>query len=181
MDAWANVSHYLDYKTDIDVPKTLRRDFYALSGLFYVADSHFELFFKSSKESKKETVELATRSAPQLASREVNLDTMTAYLTTRFPDRNHAPPKGVSELVQELITSGYATIEQVDKIVDAAAAAFAAYERAHPPSPGPRYSDVGVVRVSISFVNEDFNRRRMKGARSSEMDPYRKLIKKISQ
>src|SRR6266496_2354963 len=54
MDAWANVSHYLAYKSDTDVPKNLQRDFYALSGLFYIADSHFELFFKSSKESRKQ-------------------------------------------------------------------------------------------------------------------------------
>ncbi len=34
MDAWANVSHYLAYKSDIDVPINLQRDFYALGGLF---------------------------------------------------------------------------------------------------------------------------------------------------
>lgn len=37
MDAWANVSHYLEYKSETDVPSELKRDFYALSGLFYVA------------------------------------------------------------------------------------------------------------------------------------------------
>jgi len=34
MDAWAAASHYLDYKSEGDVPSDLRRDFYALSGLF---------------------------------------------------------------------------------------------------------------------------------------------------
>lgn len=38
MDAWANVSHYLDYKGESSIPEHLRRDFFALSGLFYVAD-----------------------------------------------------------------------------------------------------------------------------------------------
>jgi putative GTP pyrophosphokinase len=41
MDAWAAVSHYLDYKTDVDVPAALKKDFQALSGLFYLADTHF--------------------------------------------------------------------------------------------------------------------------------------------
>jgi putative GTP pyrophosphokinase len=50
MDAWAAASHYLDYKTDIDVPKELRKDFYALSGLFYVADRHFEMFCERKRE-----------------------------------------------------------------------------------------------------------------------------------
>lgn len=45
MDAWANVSHHLQYKNDTDVPTELLRDFHALSGLFYVADTHFEMFF----------------------------------------------------------------------------------------------------------------------------------------
>ena len=41
-DAWATISHYLDYKKKKSViPKQLKRDFHALSGLFYVADTHF--------------------------------------------------------------------------------------------------------------------------------------------
>lgn len=40
-DAWASISHYLDYKKPSTIPKQLKRDFHALSGLFYVADTHF--------------------------------------------------------------------------------------------------------------------------------------------
>jgi len=39
-DAWASISHYLDYKTN-SIPEHLKKDFHALSGLFYVADRHF--------------------------------------------------------------------------------------------------------------------------------------------
>jgi len=53
MHAWSIISHYLDYKTPNAVPSELKRDFNALSGLFYVADQHFEMFFKSSKASRK--------------------------------------------------------------------------------------------------------------------------------
>lgn len=42
-DAWASISHYLDYKQESFLPAQLRRDFYALSGLFYVADTHFSM------------------------------------------------------------------------------------------------------------------------------------------
>jgi len=42
-DAWASISHYLDYKQETFLPAQLRRDFYALSGLFYVADTHFAM------------------------------------------------------------------------------------------------------------------------------------------
>lgn len=43
-DAWASVSHYLDYKKESsDIPDKLLKDFHALSGLFYVADTHFSI------------------------------------------------------------------------------------------------------------------------------------------
>lgn len=42
-DAWASISHHLDYKNDSTFSKELERDFYALSGLFYVADTHFSI------------------------------------------------------------------------------------------------------------------------------------------
>ena len=46
-DAWASVSHHLDYKTN-SIRDEFKRDFHALSGLFYVADTHF-LFIKKGK------------------------------------------------------------------------------------------------------------------------------------
>ncbi len=42
-DAWASISHYLFYKHETFFPDNLRRDFHALSGLFYIADTHFSL------------------------------------------------------------------------------------------------------------------------------------------
>jgi len=42
-DAWAAISHYLDYKQESFLPDHLKRDFHALSGLFYVADTHFSI------------------------------------------------------------------------------------------------------------------------------------------
>ena len=41
-DAWASISGYLDYKGRGRIPDRLKRDFYALSGLFYIADTHFD-------------------------------------------------------------------------------------------------------------------------------------------
>lgn len=47
-DAWASVSHHLNYKAN-SIPKELEKDFHALSGLFYVADTHF-LFIEKNKK-----------------------------------------------------------------------------------------------------------------------------------
>lgn len=42
-DAWASVSHELYYKRPEKIPEEWKRDFYALSALFYVADQHFRI------------------------------------------------------------------------------------------------------------------------------------------
>jgi ppGpp synthetase/RelA/SpoT-type nucleotidyltranferase len=63
-DAWASISHYLDYKKESVIPDQLKRDFHALSGLFYVADTHFSLlkqeqtkiFFDKSINTKSPTI-----------------------------------------------------------------------------------------------------------------------------
>lgn len=48
-DAWASVSHHLIYKQKKTIPEDLERDFYALNGLFYVADTHFSMISKEFK------------------------------------------------------------------------------------------------------------------------------------
>ncbi len=47
-DAWASISHHLDYKQRKKIPIEWERDFYALSGLFYVADQHFRILNQES-------------------------------------------------------------------------------------------------------------------------------------
>lgn len=155
MDAWANVSHYLAYKTDTDVPRNLKRDFHALSGLFYVADSHFETFFKSSKDSK---IQLESASKPELARQEINLDSLTAYLHTRFPDRQIPDARTVSQLVRQLSESGYKAIQQIDEMLDRTDVAFAAYEKTSRPISSP-FTAVGIVRISCAMYDEQFARR----------------------
>lgn len=41
-DAWVALSHPF-YKGEAKIPSKLEKDFYALNGLFYVADTHFEI------------------------------------------------------------------------------------------------------------------------------------------
>jgi hypothetical protein len=167
MDAWANVSHYLDYKGDTSVPSDLRKDFYALSGLFYVADKHFELFALETANSRQVARESIDADAE--LDIELNLDTFLAYLATKFPDRQHATPADVSELVEEIAPYGYSTLRDVDRDIDRGLRATLAYENDDPPSLAPedegfnpdlehkdqptRYVDVGMVRASLSMAN----------------------------
>ena len=159
MDAWANVSHYLDYKSDKDVPSDLRRDFYALSGLFYVADRHFEMFYKSSKQSQDSMTEFFEAATPQaMAQQEINLDSIKAYLKVKFPDREHASSKDISMLVDELLEVGYRTIGDVEEIIRTAQDAFVIFEKENGPGRKKKFTDTGVVRISAEIVNEEFAR-----------------------
>lgn len=160
MDAWANVSHYLEYKSEEDVPTDLKRDFYALSGLFYVADKHFEMFYGSRKHSQEKMAEFFEAATPEAkAQQEINLDSLSAYLNTKFPDKKHADSARVSRLVSELTSAGYKTIGEIDQIIETGSEAFQLYEEENPPIPDGRFTDVGIVRVSASIVNGEFVRQ----------------------
>jgi putative GTP pyrophosphokinase len=174
MDAWANVSHYLDYKTEKDVPSDLRRDFYALSGLFYVADRHFEMFFLSRQASQEKMEEIFEDASEQLRlDQEINLDSLAAYLSSRFPDRRHGDAKNLSPLIEELSKFGFRTIGDVDRMLSSAENAFADYEKEYPPaSTTGIFTDVGVTRISAQIVNPEFHRYSyFKGVKENEADP----------
>lgn len=173
MEAWATISHYLDYKSEMDVPTELRRDFYALSGLFYVADKHFETFFKSRQESREKQAELFKKAVPQV-DQEINLDSLTAYLHGKFPDRKHVGSKTISDLIHELKNAGYTSINDVEHAKNIAWEAFLLFEKEMPPLGEPRrkYADVGVVRNFFRLIDKNFT--------NSGLVPekYKKLLKK---
>ena len=158
MDAWANVSHYLDYKGESSIPSDLRRDFIALSGLFYVADQHFELFFRGAQESRAAALETAT-TAGQALQGDINLDTMLAYIAQKYPDRERSDAESVSELVEEIAGFGWTRLETLDKALDGIEPQFLAYEVDNPPNAkkGRRYADVGVVRISLNLVDPAYH------------------------
>jgi len=161
MHAWATVSHYLDYKSPLAIPSHLRKDFNALSALFYVADTHFEVFFRSSQQAK-EIAEEKAESLPEIVKEEINSDTLAAYLVKKYPDREHTEPETISKLVEELRSVGYAKIGQLDVALQRSTRAFETFEKAHrPATKDARYSDVGVVRVSLSIADPTYLNFRM--------------------
>lgn len=175
MHAWATISHYLDYKSETDVPKQLRRDFYALSGLFYVADTHFEMFFKSSQESREKMAKLFEKAKSQV-DQEINLDSLTAYLHKEFPDREHGDSKDISELIHELSRAGYTTIGDIEHAVETAWDAFILWEKEQPPGEvaGRKFIDIGVIRCLFDLIDDNFCMPRRS---ILPEEKYRKLLK----
>ncbi len=173
MDAWASTSHFLDYKSDKDVPSELRRDFYALSGLFYVADTHFELFYKESQKSKIRTQEDFTQST-DIPDVEINLDTLSSYLFSKFSDRREVDSMQISRLVHELYISGYTNIGDLNVIIDENYDAFLRYEKDNPPSNKKRFASIGVIRLLLTIADKNF--RKFRGISNKDAKTYTKYL-----
>jgi ppGpp synthetase/RelA/SpoT-type nucleotidyltranferase len=178
MDAWATISHYLDYKNPTDVPRDLKRDFYALSGLFYVADTHFEIFYNEGRESR-EKMRKIFGDKDIIPEQEINLDSLSAYSQRKYSDRlgkesTEDRLKSISVLISQLNDSGYEGIRQLDDVMETTKNVFAKYESEHPPSGGPRFNDVGVIRISMKIFDENFARISEDG--EDEYIKCRKLI-----
>lgn len=183
MHSWATISHYLDYKSPLAIPSDLRKDFNALSALFYVADTHFEVFFKSRQQAK-ETAREKAASLPEIGKEEINLDTLTAYLVSKYPDRRHAAPEIISDLVEELQSAGYSQIQKLDEALQRSEKAFEAYEKAYPPSP-PKggigsvggFADIGVVRVSLCIADPEYlDNRGLPAVVRKQYEEFRDLL-----
>lgn len=173
MHAWSTISHYLDYKSPHSIPSHLRKDFNALSALFYVADSHFELFFRSSQEAKKSAEERVQDFTKM--EEEINLDTLTAYLRNKYRNRKQADSFAISELVEELIASSYTNISQLELDMKKSETAFEEYERKNPLPRSLHLSDVGVVRVSLSIANENYIKHRKSLPSKVHRERYKKF------
>jgi hypothetical protein len=170
MDAWANVSHHLAYTTDSSIPSELRRDFFALSGLFYVADQHFELFFHEAiKRQTQATSAIAGGSTTQLP---LDLETVTALLEQLYPARKTSRRSHIAELLKELESQNYTTLDELERALRAATPAAEAYERDYPPVNTSKFSALGITRVALGILNF----KSSPGYRTEKYSSYRHLL-----
>lgn len=180
MDAWANISHFLEYKSENDIPPELKRDFNALSGLFYVADTHFELFYKDRKNNQSnitEQIEALINKRANKIDTPLNFDSLVSYMKNKFADREHnSNSEDISILVTELIENGYTTIQMLDEAIEQGLLAFSKFEE--DTFEKGFFSDVALIRVAINMVNLSDNKNQSLGNYDSRMLNYIVYIKK---
>ena len=155
MDAWAAVSHHLDYKKNTDVPSQLRKDFVALSGLFYLADTHFGMFKDAAEASSAKLMKRVDMGRFSL-NQEINLDTLRAYLKWKFPKRKESSTSAYSSLLTELRVSNYGKIKQLDDALERAKEQFEQYEKKQ--FAKGHFRRTGVVRASLGIVDSEYKR-----------------------
>ena len=172
MDAWASVSHHLDYKQEIDIPTALRVDFNALAGLFYVADTHFEMFRGGVEEARTKLIRSIQKGTFEL-DQEINLDGLKAYLESKFPERE-STHVDYSHLVRELQPFGYKVIRQLDDKINIALPILSEYEmdfkrafaRKHGTKVKPNkkkgvlWNTSGVVRAILDITDDAYLKSR---------------------
>jgi len=156
MDAWANVSHYLAYKGAASVPANLRKDFNALSALFYIADQQFQSFYDGVTKSDNETA------ASDIDAHEtvVPIDRGTAakLLRQMFPDRVDAQAWDVSQFAEEVVKAGYGDIASLqDAIRSGLEQGLEAEKQVEKfEQRGFFLTDTGIARFALAMINDDF-------------------------
>ena len=85
--SWATISHEMDYKTEFDVPKELRRRLFRLSALFELADKELdEIIIESKNISDQYKHSLETKEQ----NIELNVDSLRPYLESSKIIENYA-------------------------------------------------------------------------------------------
>jgi ppGpp synthetase/RelA/SpoT-type nucleotidyltranferase len=133
MHAWASVAHHLDYKQEFDVPSNLKNDFYALSGVFQIADSLFEQFRKAREEAVNAIMKRTTDEKFDMSA-EMNFDTMFAYLCWKFPDRRTPNKLEASGALSILNKANIKSYKELDEIIDQNMKWLLAREEKNPPT-----------------------------------------------
>lgn len=164
MDAWSNISHHLEYKTPEAAPSNLRKDFYALSGLFYLADTHFELFYQDRTTSRKRT-EKSSQTLDGVLNQEINLDTLMAYIKLSPLSAANSEFRGLpdlddlSSLVSEILQAGYRTLRELHRNLVRVEAAFDEIESEEiTEHAADGFPIVQAIRISLGLTDKLFER-----------------------
>lgn len=166
MDAWANVSHHLAYKGEASIPEALKRDFHALAGLFYIADSHFEMLASGAEHADDAAATLLEDLPAETDASATKIDrsTMQAYLGQLMAERNAISPmevEAISELVEEFASVGIETLAQLSSALEPALPLAFRYEKKFPPAAAgesgpPIFSPIGLARISMAISNQRY-------------------------
>ena len=191
MDAWASLSHFLSYKGEGDVPSELKKSLNALSALFFVADSQFDSFYENSSKYK----EKASKEILSERDLDINIDTLSAFLKKKYPDRSHHEGDSLSSLIEDLRACGIVKTSELEVLLDKYKNLFLYYERGNPPNSVDnknknnkrnKYADVGVVRLTLKLISDknlkSINEIRNKnGAHIEEGDDYRRAREEFNK
>lgn len=107
---WAAASHYLQYKQDDNVPKTLRRSIYRVSALLETVDLEFERVLSERENYIKEL-------KPDTRDETLNVDLLKEILDSHLPIANRSDPEDYSNLLHNLSSCGIDKSSQLISLI----------------------------------------------------------------
>lgn len=115
-------------------------------------------------------------------SLDITHESLSEYLRSRYPDRSFDDfSRSLSELVVELRSGGFSTIGDVHKTLEHTKKAVECFEAENPPSQimGSGYSAIGIAKISMSLLDNDFFISRptvLDSCLPEKLEEYRKHI-----
>ena len=115
-------------------------------------------------------------------SPDITSESLSEYLMSRYPNRSFDDfPYRLSKLVIELRDDRFSTIGDVHKDLERTKKAVERFEAENPPSKniGSRYSAIGILKISISLLDNDFFIDRpdiLDDCSPERLEKYRKYI-----
>ena len=181
-DAWALVAHHLFYKQESDIPIELRRKLNALSGLFETADDQFESMRNARIQYRNKIASEISTSAELSLNKNINLDSLSAYIHWKFPDREDSRMETVSELLSEIQELGYQRLIEIDSVIKQTIDAVLMYEEEYPPvdrnsNEAISYVGVGMIRTALAFIHKKYRDDKFSGSFEKAMKNYSYLLK----
>lgn len=170
-DAWAIVAHHLNYKQEADVPKILRRKLNRLSAMFEEADEAFDRLRVERAEYAKFLKRQALGESPAYLQDPINVETLTAYLQWRLPDRPRTP-NDTSFALKSLREKNVMRLLDIDSYVIAADQMLETFKDEHG---NPNVYGAGVVMVIALGAFERLGRN-LNLDRSEVSKAFRKIF-----
>ncbi|WP_051872864.1 GTP pyrophosphokinase [Flavobacterium chungangense] len=152
MHSWADIEHKLAYKTKDDIPLKFRRKLYQLSALLEIADSQFQEL-KNEKEIFKKSLIFENKGQPKFDfSKDINLDTLQAYLDFTFPDRSKG--NTITRRLLEELMSHNISLEAFDKMRIETKTIIPEIEKEIVAN--GNWAQVGIVRAILDLKSDDY-------------------------
>jgi len=172
-DAWAMISHQLDYKNEDSVPPRLRRDLNNVSALLEIAQRTFDNV-RDQRDAYVHEIEEKESDPNAFLAQPLDYETLLAYTRWKYP--NLQPSEKLNlRLLQDLDQRSYPTLSQIDLAVEAAKSAVEAY---HLENPDWFKSGTDFITKSLGFIDSAFLAKHGFAQRTREaIAKYKHLVK----
>jgi len=171
MHAWAEIQHKLAYKNEHQIALSMRKEFAFLSAKLEESDFQFE---RLKNESGRIQNEFRTKTEQQQISvtDDLNLDSLRAFLQSKFPDRKE-DLDGITRLLDQL--------KEIQLDLNEVLNAYKrteGYILTHLEKDSTFFTRSGIIRAALNLVNDDFWNNYRK---TVDMDKYADWVKKQEQ